>query len=271
MVKYIEFKQVKVRYTDKGKGRTIVLLHGFMESLEIWNEFSKELSKSFRVICIDLPGFGETPSIGYVHTMEMMANCVKAVMNKQRLKRYVVIGHSMGGYVALAFADQFSDNLKGLGLFHSTALADTAEKKESRNKAISIVKKNPQSYIKIFFESLFAEQNVEAHKADIQLLQERANNFSRSAIVNALEGMKDRKKRDWILEMAKFPILFIIGKQDAAISYESVLKQTELVKNPDVLFLENVGHMGFLEAKEQTLKAIKKFGRKCFYKRKKGN
>ncbi|MBI2270652.1 MAG: alpha/beta hydrolase [Bacteroidetes bacterium] len=264
MTKYTVFKQVKVRYTDKGKGRTIVLLHGFMESLEIWNDFSKELSKSFRVVCIDLPGFGETPCIGYVHTMEMMAKCVKSVMDKERLRRYVVIGHSMGGYVTMAFAELFPDNLKGLGLFHSSALADTPEKKESRDKAITVVKNNARQYIKIFFEPLFAPQNAEAHKNDIKILQERASHFPKLAIVNALEGMKDRVKRDWILEMAKYPVLFIIGKHDVAIPYESVLKQTELVKDADVLFLENVGHMGFLEAKEQTIKAVKKFSRRCF-------
>lgn len=266
MTKYTEFKQVKVRYTDKGKGRTIVLLHGFMESLDIWHDFSKELSKSFRVICIDLPGFGATPSIGYIHTMELMAKCVKAVMDKERLRRYVIIGHSMGGYVAMAFAELYRDNLKGLGLFHSSALADTAEKKESRNKAVSVVKNNPGQYVKIFFEPLFAPQNVKLYLNDIKVLQERAGSWSKQAIVNALEGMKDRKKLDWILEMAVFPVLFIIGKQDAAISYESVLRQTELVKDADVLFLENIGHMGFLEERSLTLRTIKKFGRKCFYK-----
>lgn len=264
MTKYTDFKQVKVRYTDKGKGRTIVLLHGFMESLDIWNDFSKELSKSFRVICIDLPGFGESPTIGYVHTMELMAKCVKAVLDKERLRRYVIIGHSMGGYVAMAFADLFRDNLKGLGLFHSSSLADTPEKRENRNKAINVVKNNPRQYIKIFFEPLFAPENAEAHKEDIKILQERANDLSRQAIVNALEGMKDRKKLDWILEMADFPVLFIIGKHDAVIPAESVLKQAELVKDPTVLFLENAGHIGFLEEKERTFKAVKKFAGKCF-------
>lgn len=264
MIKYTEFKQINVRYSDKGNGRTIVLLHGFMESLEMWNEFSKELSKSFRVICIDLPGFGDTPCIGYVHSMEMMAKCVKTVMDNEHLRKYVVVGHSMGGYVAMAFADLFNDNLKGIGLFHSSALADTNEKKESRNKAITVVKKNPRQYIKIFFEPLFAPQNAEAHRGDIKVLQERAANLSKQSIVNALEGMKDRKKRDWILQMVKYPVLFIIGKHDVAISAESVLKQTELVKDPTVLFLENAGHMGFLEEKEQTLKAVRKFLGKCF-------
>jgi len=264
MIKYTTFKQTKVRYSDRGKGRVVVLLHGFMESLEMWDDFSKELSKSFRVICIDLPGFGETPCIGYVHSMEMMAKCVKVVMGKERLKKYVIIGHSMGGYVTMAFADLFIENVKGLGLFHSSALADTSEKKQSRNKAISVVKKNPRQFIKVFFKPLFAPQNEKKYKASIEKLQEKAEKFSKQAIVNALEGMKDRKRRDWILELVKFPVLFIIGKHDAAIPAETVLKQTKLVKNSTVLFLENAGHMGFIEEKEQTLKAVKQFVKKCF-------
>src|SRR5579872_6736259 len=102
MINHADFRQVKVRFSDKGKGRVIVLLHGFLESLEIWEELAAKLSKSFRVIAIDLPGHGQTPVIGYVHSMELIAECVKAVMDFLHLKKYVVVGHSMGGYAALA-------------------------------------------------------------------------------------------------------------------------------------------------------------------------
>lgn len=266
MIKHVDFKQVKICYTDRGKGRTVVLLHGFMESSEIWDEFSKQLSKSFRVICIDLPGFGETPCIGYVHSMEMMAKCVKVVLDKERLRKYVIIGHSMGGYITLAFAELFNDNLKGLGLFNSTALSDTEERKINRNKAISVVRQNPRAYIKLFFDPLFAPQNVEAYKNEIKRLQEKAAHFSKQAIVNTLTGMRDRQKRDWVLEMAKYPVLYIIGKHDSIIPYETVLKQAESVKRATVLFLENAGHMGFVEEKSATLNAVKIFARKCFRK-----
>src|SRR3972149_4760338 len=120
MIKQAEFRNVKVRYSDKGKGRVIVLLHGFLESLEIWDEFSNKLSKRFRVLAIDLPGHGKTPAIGYVHSMELMAECAKAVLDSLELRKYVVAGHSMGGYVALAFAEMFPQNLSGLCIFHST-------------------------------------------------------------------------------------------------------------------------------------------------------
>src|SRR3954468_20458770 len=125
MLKYIVFGNAKIQFSDKGRGRAIVLIHGFLGSLEVWNEFSEKLSRHFRVIAIDLPGHGESASVGHVHTMELLAECIKAVMNSLDLKRYILAGHSMGGYAALAFADLFPGNVSGLCLFHSTALPDS--------------------------------------------------------------------------------------------------------------------------------------------------
>lgn len=264
MIKYCEFKQIKVRYSDKGKGRAIVLLHGFLESLEIWDEFSEKLAKRYRVIAIDFPGFGETPSIGYIHRMELLAQCVKAVMDSIGYRRYLVVGHSMGGYAALAFADMYNDNVSGLCLFHSTALPDSAEKKQSRNAVIKIVKENPRHYINAFYESLFALMHVAEFSKEIAMLKTCSEKFTRLGIVNALEGMKERKKRDWLLEFAKYPVLFIIGKKDSVIPYKSVLQQAQLAKYRTVLLLENAAHMGFYEARADCQKAILKFARKCF-------
>src|ERR1044071_7202110 len=110
----------KVRYADTGKGRVVVLLHGFLESLEVWfgNGFAQELAQHFRVIAIDLPGHGKSDCVGYVHRMERMADVVKGVMDELGLRRYAMVGHSMGGYVALAFAERYKENLCGLCLFH---------------------------------------------------------------------------------------------------------------------------------------------------------
>src|ERR1700741_4960780 len=101
MLETAEFKKIKVTYNDTGKGRVLVLLHGFLGSREIWSDFSKKLSRRFRVISIDLPGHGKTPSIGYYHSMELLAQSVKAVLDKIGVRRYVIAGHSMGGYTAL--------------------------------------------------------------------------------------------------------------------------------------------------------------------------
>src|SRR5689334_22537641 len=112
MIKTALFKKDKVTFSDTGKGRVVVLLHGFLGSHEIWKDTIDDLSKSYRVIAIDLPGHGNTANFGYAHSMELMAKCVKTVMDFLKVKKYVIIGHSMGGYVALAFADLFPDNLR---------------------------------------------------------------------------------------------------------------------------------------------------------------
>ena len=111
MIRTCIFRQGRIRYKQQGKGRAVILLHGFLEDLHIWDEFSSELSKSYRVISIELPGHGKSENFGYVHSMELMADAVMAVLKQERLRKVVIIGHSMGGYVSLAFAEKYSDHL----------------------------------------------------------------------------------------------------------------------------------------------------------------
>ncbi|MBN8702298.1 MAG: alpha/beta hydrolase [Bacteroidetes bacterium] len=262
--KFIEFKNTPIRYTSSGKGRAVVLLHGFLESSAMWTDVVKKLARTNRVITIDLLGHGETPSIGYVHTMELIAASVKHVLDKLKLRKYVLIGHSMGGYVALAFAELHSNNLAGIGLFHSTGQPDTEEKKKNRDRAIAAVKANHIHFIDAFFANLFAPENVDRLAIEISKMSKEAQNMSKQSIVNALEGMKIRKSREHVLKNSTLPILFILGKQDSRIDYEEGLKEVRKLKNTTLLSLENAGHMGFLEAKEECISAIKKFVSKCY-------
>jgi pimeloyl-ACP methyl ester carboxylesterase len=266
MIKYHRFKETKVRFSDKGKGRVVVLLHGFLFSLEIWDELSTHLSKRFRVIAIDLPGHGETDSIGYFHSMELLAECVKSVLNKLRLRKYVIVGHSMGGYAALAFAELYPDNIKGLCLFHSTALADSPEKKEGRERAIAIAKNNRTKFIRELIENLFAEENRRTMKPEIKRAKGIAAQTGNRSIIAALEGMKERSNREIILKFAQYPVLFILGKKDSVIPFESMESQVNLPKSAEVLALGHAGHMGFIENKELTFKTLYSFVSRCFRK-----
>jgi pimeloyl-ACP methyl ester carboxylesterase len=264
MIRYASFKGGIVRYSDKGKGRAIVLLHGYPENLHIWDEFSDALSKNFRVIAIDLPGFGETECFGYVHSMELMAQCVHSVMQELNLRRYIVVGHSMGGYVAIAFAELFTENLRGLCMFHSSTYADTQEKKADRDRGIAAVKKHPAPYLKAFSTNLFADPN----NVHIKKVQEIISTSTPRGIIAALEGMKIRPNREIILKFTRYPVLFIMGKKDKIINYEAALPQTEIPSQCKVLLLEDAAHMGFYEAPEETLKALRKFAKRCFRERK---
>ena len=264
MLKSTNFKKGTVTFSDNGKGRVVVLLHGFLGSHQIWENTVKELSKSYRVIAIDLPGHGNTDCFGYIHTMDLIAKCVKAVMDNLRLKKYVMIGHSMGGYASLAFADLFPDNLKGLCLFHSSAYADSEEKKRDRSRSIKIVKANHKIYTTEVIKNLFATKNAKYLKTEITFAQKIGSKISKQSIIASLEGMKDRPNRDVVLGMVHYPVMMVIGELDNVLPKEQLMEQLQLIKNPHLLYLEHDGHMGFLESPKTTIKTLRKFLRACY-------
>jgi len=256
----------KIRFADIGKGRAIVLLHGFPLSLDIWfgNGYANALAKKFRVIAIDLPGHGKSECIGYVSKMERMADVVKDVMDELGLRRYIVAGHSMGGYVALAFAEKYFDNLSGLCLFHSSALPDSDEKKLDRDRGIKIVKRNPVTYTNALVANLFAVANQKYLKKEMSWVKRLSAKTKKQGLVATLEGMKIRKNREIILKFANYPVLLIAGKRDNVMPFEALKRQSELPAVSRFLPLERVGHMGFIEAKETTLKKIRAFANFCY-------
>ncbi|MCF6249246.1 MAG: alpha/beta hydrolase, partial [Desulfobacula sp.] len=138
--KSIIFKKSVIAYRKKGKGTALVFLHGFLENKSMWKDYFEVLSQTHTVIGIDLPGHGKSEDIAYVHTMEEMAEAVKAVIKHENIRKHYLIGHSMGGYVSMAYAEKYSDALKGVVMFHSTASADTDEKKINRSRAVKVVK-----------------------------------------------------------------------------------------------------------------------------------
>lgn len=237
----------------------MVLLHGFLGSKEIWGDTRDALAKHFRVICIDLPGHGQSDCFGYVHSMDLMAKAAKAVMDKLRLKKYVLVGHSMGGYAALAFAELFPEQVKGLCLFHSSSYADTEKKKLDRDKAIKSVKSDPNVYVRATIKNLFAAKNLKFFKKQVTFATQLARKTPKQGIVNALEGMKDRPSRDILLHYANYPILFIIGKYDNVLPMQALVDQSKIPKKKHVLILENSGHMGFLEQPDTCIKYLKRF------------
>jgi pimeloyl-ACP methyl ester carboxylesterase len=264
MFKTASYKNEKVAFTDTGKGRAIVLLHGFLGSSEIWEATIKDLSRSYRIIAIDLPGHGGTTCFGYAHSMDLMAKCVKTVLDSLNLKKYVIVGHSMGGYVALAFADLFSDHLRGLGLFNSTAYPDGEEKKKDRLRAIHLVKENKTLYTRNTIKNLFATKNLKYLTKEISFANGIAKKTSKQGVVAALHGMRDRPGRDLILGLVEYPIMMVISELDNILPYQQLLEQTQYIKNKTILYLEHDGHFGFLESPQLCNKELRKFLRKCF-------
>jgi len=264
MQKTVSFKKANISFSDQGKGRAIVLLHGYLGSKEIWEKTIQNLSRSYRVIAIDLPGHGQSECLGYAHSMEMLAQCVKHVMDVLRLKKYVLIGHSMGGYVSLAFAELFPEALKGLCLFNSTALADSEEKKKDRIRAIQLIKKDKKVYTRTTITNLFATKNLKYLKEEISFATKIALKTGKQGAVASLEGMKDRPNRDIILGLVGYPVLMVISELDNILPYTSLLEQADTLKNKHVCYLEFDGHMSFLENPKIVHQHLRKFLRKCF-------
>lgn len=260
----ISYKNGSIHFEEHGKGEALVLLHGFTESLEIWSDFRKVLAKNFKIILIDLPGHGQSTNIDEVHSMELMADCVKTVLDYLKVESTVMIGHSMGGYVSLAFARKYPKILRGLGLFHSTSLADSEENKEARVRSIEIIKSNHSRFLLNFIPDLFAPETRDLYQSEIQWLIDQANKMSPEAIIAAQEGMKERASTLDVLINAPYPVMFIAGQKDSRVPFENIWVQMALTETAHSLILRNVGHMGYIEAKIQTVDFVENFTKSCY-------
>jgi len=259
----ITYKNSTISYQSEGKGQNLILLHGFLENRNIWNKFSERLSKKYRVIAIDLPGHGKSDMQSDVHTMELMAESVRAVLHYLAIDKAVFVGHSMGGYMALAFADLFPEMIEGLGIFHSHALADTTEGKINRGRAIQVVKDNHKSFISMFIPDLFTKENQVKYTEEIKNLQEQARSISKESVIASLEGMRHRTDKTNVLSKLDVPICFIIGKQDPRTTLDIMLPLISIPKHVEVLMLNDVAHMGYIEDFETTVSFIDGFVSRC--------
>jgi pimeloyl-ACP methyl ester carboxylesterase len=247
-------------YTDKGTGPVVVLLHGFCESKDIWISFAKQLATSHRVICPDLPGFGESILDRDDISMEWFAEQLHALMMQLNIRSFTFIGHSLGGYVGLAYAATYMQHLTGLCLFHSTAYADSGERKENRNKTIAFIEKyGADMFTQSFIEPLFLLKNRDRLKNDIAELKRIAKQSSQKGIIATTKAMRDRTDRTQVLALATFPILLIGGKNDATIPISSLQKLAQLSPLIDLACIDECGHMGMFEQKEKTFEVLKEF------------
>ena len=252
-MKQIIYKNTKISFTDQGKGTAVVLLHGFLENKTMWDKYVSALSKNHRVITIDLLGHGETECLGYVHTMEDQADMIFAVLISLRIRKIVLVGHSMGGYVALAFAELYPDNVKGLFLLNSTSRADSDERKINRDRAIKAVKQNYTNFVRISITNLFSEDNREVFAKEIEKVKLQALKTPLQGIVASLEGMKIRKDREVLLHFAPYPIQLVLGKKDGVLFYDDTIDQIEGTKVELTTFPD--GHMSHIE-NEKELKIV---------------
>jgi pimeloyl-ACP methyl ester carboxylesterase len=251
---------MNLAYDDLGKGPTLVLLHGFCENKELWNSIQGKLSLYFRVISIDLPGHGLSKQESDELSMEYQADKVKELLDAIGVSQCILIGHSLGGYVTLAFAEKYAGQLQGFGLFHSTAFEDTEEKRRNRDRTIEFIEKHGMdTFADSFVTPLFYPKNRDKLSVEIEFVKNVCRQTDISAVIATTKAMRDRNDRIHVLKETQLPVLFIIGKEDNAVPFEKSMEQCHLPKKHSICILEETGHMGMLEKEEESLKCIKEF------------
>jgi pimeloyl-ACP methyl ester carboxylesterase len=255
MKKEISIQGKKILYRSRGEGPCVVLLHGFAEDGMVWKEQFDAL-EGFRLIAPDLPGSGGSEMTDDM-TMEGLSDTVYELLRQLEVAECTVIGHSMGGYVTLAFAEKYPHLLKSYGLFHSTAFPDSEEKKEIRRKGIRFIETHGGfEFIKTSTPNLYSPVTRDEKPELIDEHIAYLYNFSGAALVRYYRSMMERPDRTIVLTKAKIPVLFILGAHDTAVSLEDSLKLCHLPLLSYIHILENSGHMGMNEEADQSNKIL---------------
>ncbi|MAP54013.1 alpha/beta hydrolase [Altibacter sp.] len=251
----LKFHNTYLFYTVTGKGPAIVLLHGFLESASMWKKLVPELSKKHMIIVIDLPGHGKSGVVGEMHTMELMAQAVHAVVKHLDLPTIALMGHSMGGYVALAYTELFPSEVEGLILLNSTPAEDSLERKANRDRALTMLQKTPNVFIRMAITNLFAEEDRTQYASAIEQLKEEALQFPLAGITAAVKGMRDRKDRTSVLRQFSGSKYMICGTKDPIVplTISEILAKhchTDLIKIVG-------GHLLLTENYDETVKKMR--------------
>lgn len=257
----------QLHYRDEGRDNenTLVLLHGFMQNLDIWTPLMLDLMNHMRVITIDLPGHGLSDTYSDIHGMDFMARCVKAVLEYAGVDQCVMVGHSMGGYVALSFADQYPFVLRGLGLVHSHALADSDEKRREREAECREIHGNRACYTLEYIPSLFDPSKQAELAQEIKDLKEECLlQCTEEGLLAAQRGMMKRPHQIGTLKRAHYPCLFIFGKNDPRLPLEMAVTQAMVPQHSEIMILDHVAHMAHIEARECVKPRLRDFVSTCY-------
>lgn len=245
----------KFSYSTKGEGPVVMLLHGFGEDSTVWNRQYNAFD-GFKLLIPDLPGSGQSEMTEDM-SIEGMAKTIFDFITAIGIDRFVMIGHSMGGYITLAFTEAWPEKLNSFGLFHSTAYPDSEEKKATRQKGIEFIRKNGgYEFLKTAIPNLYSPVTKEKNPKLVEEQINASHDFQGEALIRYYQAMIDRPDRSHILKETKLPVLFVFGRYDTAVPVQDGLKQCYLPALSHVHILESSGHMGMREEEEKSTKIL---------------
>ena len=255
----------ELQYSSVGEGSPVVLLHGFCENRHMWQSFSHKLSKEYQVFSPDLPGFGESPLAERELSLEWVADKVNDWLNEINVANAVFIGHSLGGYVALAYAEKYPEKVMGLGLFHSTAFADDALKRESRDKTVAFVEKHGVArFIDSFVPALFYQKRLGELRETLQYVLEEGKKTPLNTVIAYTKAMRGREDRFAIWKNFNGHALFIGGTEDFRTPVADCERHIEEKDLVDGYLLRETVHMGMYERPGETIQMVQDFLKKAY-------
>lgn len=252
MRKQAKYKGHHLAYESTGSGPAVVLLHGFGETASVWARQTAYLEKDYHVLLPQLPGTEDSDLIADM-SLEGIADSIHFLLQQENIDACFLIGHSMGGYIALAFAEKYADRLLGLGLFHSSAYADSADKIGTRQKGIAFMQQHGgYEFLKTSVPSLYSAATKAQNQALIESHLSTVKNMPATTLIAYYESMIARPDRTRVLQTARFPVLFVMGKEDTAVPLEQGLEQCSLPNMCYIHILDQSGHMGMREEPEKS-------------------
>jgi len=251
-VKKVDVNGIQLAYDRRGKGAPLVLLHGYPLDHHLWDEIAPLLEDTFDLILPDLRGFGESSTVDSFYAMEDFASDIAGLLDQLSIQKTAIAGHSMGGYVALAFARLFPERVRGLGLVASQAAADSPERKDGRYKsAAEVADKGISSVVETMAPKFTADKKLQAFARKSMERQQPA------AYIGALKAMAERVDSTPFLSSFRFPVVLIHGDADQLIPIDRAREVKAIL--PQAYFAEigGAGHMPMMEDKQKTAGALK--------------
>ena len=248
----IKINDIELAYARRGMGTPLVLLHGYPLDHHLWDDVAPLLEDTFDLILPDLRGFGESTTVDSPYTMNNYASDIAGLLDQLGIQKAALVGHSMGGYVALAFARLYPERVSGLGLVSSQALADPPDRKEGRYKsAADVSDKGIAGVVEAMAPKFTSDERLQAFAREAMERQQPA------AFIGALKAMAERMDATPLLSSFKFPVVIIHGEADALIPIDRAREVKSAIPNAHLVELKGAGHMPMMEAKEETARALK--------------
>ena len=243
---------IQLAYERRGKGTPLVLLHGYPLDHHLWDEVAPLLEDTFDVILPDLRGFGESTTVDSPYSMDDYASDIAGLLDQLGIPKVAIVGHSMGGYAALAFARMYPERVSGLGLVSSQVLADPPERKEGRYKSAADVEANGiESVVATMTPKFTTDEELQSYARASMERQQPA------AYIGALKAMAERPDSTSLLSSFNVPVVIVHGDADSLIPIDRAREVKEALPQAHLVEISGAGHMPMMEAKEKTAEALK--------------